>query len=237
MHPTAQRLLEAIRAAEGMEGSTKPSDAAACLGVSQATFTNWRSRGVSHAGLLQASARLGVSAHWLATGEGEMTDFGTNTQKNPTENTPSDVTFVNNYTSASGPRRVPVLGAAKTGANGRFEEVSFMNGAQGFVQSYSADATSYALKIKGDGEYPAIRDGWYAVVEPNKEAVPGDMVFLQLVTGENLFMELIMTRHDGITVVSLNGNQRNSYSFDELDPTKGIRRIACLAPPSAWQAE
>lgn len=185
----------------------------------------------------KVAAVYGVNPHWLATGEGSMVTLGTSTQEETTLFKYSDVTFANNYPSASGPRRVPVLGTAKTGANGHFEEVRFMNGAEGLVQSYSADVAAYALKVRGDSMYPAIRDGWYVVIEPNKEASPGDMVLLHLVTGETVIMELIMTRHDGITVVGVNGEQRRSYAFDELDRQAGMRRIACLAPPSAWQAE
>lgn len=185
----------------------------------------------------KAAAVYGVNPHWLATGDGPMLSMGTNAQEKATPSGYSNVTLVNNYPSASGPRRVPVLGAARAGENGHFEEVRYMNGAQGLVQSYSADVTAYALQVKGDPFFPAIRDGWFMVIEPNKAAAPGDMVLLTLVTGETLVMELIMTRHDGITAVGVNGEPRKSYGFDELDRKSGMRRIACLAPPSAWQAE
>lgn len=227
-----------MSAAEGIDGSQKPSEAAARLGVTQATFTNWRSRGVSQAGILQASARLGVSAHWLATGEGDMRQTGTNTQGETTGQQLSGVTFVNNLTSAGGvgrPRLVHVVGTARLGENGFYEEISCMTGAgDGMVEAYSEDPAAYALKVRGDSMYPAIRDGWFVIVEPATMATPGDFVLLKLATGERMVKELIMQRHDGITVVSVNGDTRKSYALDELDPHFGMQAVSAIVSPRKW---
>ncbi|MBS0427142.1 MAG: helix-turn-helix domain-containing protein [Proteobacteria bacterium] len=40
------------------------------LGVSAATMSNWKTRGMSKEGALRAEAVYGCSAHWLLTGEG-----------------------------------------------------------------------------------------------------------------------------------------------------------------------
>lgn len=74
IHPTAARLLEAAKTLKGAEG---PSDVARLLGVSPQQVTNWKSRGVSTEGMLDAQRLIGCSATWLQTGEGEMIDAST----------------------------------------------------------------------------------------------------------------------------------------------------------------
>jgi phage repressor protein C with HTH and peptisase S24 domain len=71
IHPSASRLLEAAKVLKGAEG---PSDVARLLGVSPQKVTNWKSRGVSTEGMLDAQRLIGCSATWLQTGEGEMID-------------------------------------------------------------------------------------------------------------------------------------------------------------------
>lgn len=71
VHPTAARLLDAAKILKGAEG---PSDVARLLGVSPQKVTNWKSRGVSTEGMLDAQRLIGCSATWLQTGEGEMID-------------------------------------------------------------------------------------------------------------------------------------------------------------------
>lgn len=71
IHATAARLLEAAKILKGAEG---PSDVARLLGVSPQKVTNWKKRGVSTEGMLDAQRLIGCSAIWLQTGEGEMID-------------------------------------------------------------------------------------------------------------------------------------------------------------------
>lgn len=71
IHPTAARLLEAAKLLKGADG---PSDVARLLGVSPQKVTNWKSRGVSTEGMLDAQRLIGCRAIWLQTGEGEMID-------------------------------------------------------------------------------------------------------------------------------------------------------------------
>lgn len=71
MHPTAQRLLDAYEKRQGA-WHTK-AELARFFGVSQQTLDHWIKRGVSKAGLLEASDRLGVRAEWLRSGAGDET--------------------------------------------------------------------------------------------------------------------------------------------------------------------
>jgi hypothetical protein len=75
MHDSLQRLYEAAREATGhlplgqRVESGKPSELARALNVSPAIVTNWKARGVSIAGALDAEGRFGCSAWWILKGE------------------------------------------------------------------------------------------------------------------------------------------------------------------------
>lgn len=72
MHETAARLHEALLAVASLDARSDPGKAADFLGVSQATFTNWRSRGLSQGGIVESCSRLNISPEWLRSGKGDM---------------------------------------------------------------------------------------------------------------------------------------------------------------------
>jgi hypothetical protein len=65
-----------LEAAEILKGAKGPSAVARLLGVSAQKVTNWMSRGVSDAGMLDAERLIGCRAIWLQDGKGEMVDAG-----------------------------------------------------------------------------------------------------------------------------------------------------------------
>ncbi len=74
MHPSMDRLLDfARRSTAALPLASRLTDFAgvqARLGVSSAVMTNWKSRGISKEGALQAQEAMGCSATWLLSGEG-----------------------------------------------------------------------------------------------------------------------------------------------------------------------
>lgn len=241
MHPTTQRLFEALLAVADVNGWEDPGKAATYIGESQATVTNWRSRGVSKGGMLKACALLNVSPHWLATGEGEMQAQSVQNLSKPPPNLSRNASISDSLVHAGDAGKgklVPVVGTARLGDNGFYEEISSMSGAgDGMVETYSTDPNAYALKVRGDSMYPSIRDGWFVIVEPGTAASPGDFVLLKLLNGQKMVKELIMQRHDGITVVSVNGDTRRSYGFDELDPHFGMQAVSAIVSPRKWMPQ
>ncbi len=74
MHPTTQRLYQALQVLLGVDnvGSTL---AAKTLKVSSAqTINNWEERGVSKAGMVQASSLCGIRVAWIEREELPMID-------------------------------------------------------------------------------------------------------------------------------------------------------------------
>jgi len=72
MHPSMQRLLQFAR--ETTHETSAPvhdyADVGQRMGRSSAVMTNWKARGISKEGALQAEEVFGCSARWLMTGEG-----------------------------------------------------------------------------------------------------------------------------------------------------------------------
>ena len=132
-------------------------------------------------------------------------------------------------------RPVVVVGQAKLGENGYYEEISSVAGSgDGTVAAFSSDPEAYALRVKGDSMFPAIRDGWYVVVEPNGPTVIGEFVLIKLANGQKMVKELLMQTEHGITVMSVNGNVRRTIAFEEIDNHHGLQPVASIMSPSKW---
>lgn len=73
MHHTVIRLLDFAR--KSTKGSATAvvdfADLQGVMDVSSAVMTNWKRRGVSKEGALQAERMLGCAANWVLTGEGD----------------------------------------------------------------------------------------------------------------------------------------------------------------------
>lgn len=69
MHETMERLYLAAKELAETEGQTA---VAKLLNASPQKLNNWEARGMSKQGMLEAEEVIGVSAHWLRTGTGEM---------------------------------------------------------------------------------------------------------------------------------------------------------------------
>lgn len=69
MEKSTARLYQA---AKELKGLINPSQIARAFNTSPQTVKNWESRGMSKEGLLKAQQVIGVSAHWLETGKGNM---------------------------------------------------------------------------------------------------------------------------------------------------------------------
>lgn len=72
MHESLKRLLDLAKEATAStrDPIISPGQLAARMGVSSATMTNWKARGVSKQGALEGEALFGCSAQWVLTGQG-----------------------------------------------------------------------------------------------------------------------------------------------------------------------
>jgi phage repressor protein C with HTH and peptisase S24 domain len=108
----------------------------------------------------------------------------------------------------SGPplRGVPLLGFAKAGVGGYFDDGGFPVGEGWDEIAFPAlsDPHAYALKISGQSMEPAYRDGDVIVVSPAAPVRRGDRVVVKTTGGEVMAKELKRTTPKTVELKSLN---------------------------------
>ncbi|WJJ94023.1 S24 family peptidase [Neopusillimonas aromaticivorans] len=124
--------------------------------------------------------------------------------------------------------RIPVSGFAKLGENGWYEEIN-APGSEGYVEASSSDPDAYVLLVKGDSMHPAIRNGWYVVVEPNKQPCSGEYAAILLRDGRKMVKEYLYSSGDTIAVESVNGGERLSLAKQDV---KVVHAIGSVLMPS-----
>lgn len=127
-------------------------------------------------------------------------------------------------------RKVPVVGTAKLGDNGFYEEGPTIAGEpKEHVEVSSADKKAYALRVRGDAMHPAIRDGWVIVAEPGAPLSAGEYVLIALRDGRRLLQELLYERRDSLAVVSLRGDVRVTIPREDV---QAAHAVTAVLPPS-----
>lgn len=220
-------------------------------GESRSVVSQWlgkSSKIIKSIGKMQAAERIeqesGYAALWIAKGLGpKIAAPSANAWRPSMKRTQmlspqdeQDAEFIDEGPLTRNPNFVPVVGMAKLGDNGYYEEVSSAPGVgDGAVEAYSEDPGAYALRVRGDSMFPAIRDGWYVVVEPHGRPTPGEYVLIKLLNGQMMVKELIMERDESITVVSVNGDTRRTILREEIDSHYGLQPVSAILSPSKWK--
>lgn len=213
----AERIREAM-------GELTPAELARRAQVTAAAVTFWldgstKSLKAEKAALLEQAT--GYNAVWLATGRG------------PKRREEPQPEYAGTRTTQV--RRVPIVGTARMGEDGFYDEISSIPGAgDGHVDIATGDPEAYGLRVRGNSMAPAIRDGWYVLVEPNSQAVAGEYVLVKLRDGRKMVKELLYMRSDSIEVLSVNGGQRLTIYREEME---AIQAVAAVVSPSKWKPD
>jgi phage repressor protein C with HTH and peptisase S24 domain len=132
-------------------------------------------------------------------------------------------------------RRVAIVGTAKMGDNGFYEEISSIPGAgDGYIEAASSDPAAYGLRVRGNSMAPAIRDGWYVLVEPHASLAEGEYVLVKLHGGQKMVKEFLYRREKSVELLSVNGQQRLTIYNEEIE---SIQAVAAIVPPSKWKPD
>lgn len=98
---------------------------------------------------------------------------------------------------------VPVMGEARLGDRGFYEESNF-TASDGFVKYPMNDPNAYALRCKGDSMFPRIKNGQYVVVEPHHPIGIGDEVAVRTVDGRHMIKTYSLKRNGEYSFGSIN---------------------------------
>jgi phage repressor protein C with HTH and peptisase S24 domain len=202
-------------------------DIAEIAGVSSSAVSQWKDGPTRSIKLEPATAlaqKSGLSALWLATGKGSRRPLVP-----PTDDLALQPEFAGVPRSA---RQIPIVGTAKLGSDGFYEEMSpVVGGGDGFIEMASQDPNAYGLRVRGQSMFPAIRDGWFVLVEPNGHIRSGEYVLVRLRDGRRMVKELLVQRAGSIEVISVNGGERLTFDFPDIE---SVHSVAAVVSPSKW---
>lgn len=106
---------------------------------------------------------------------------------------------------SGGGRSIPIVGLARAGADGFFDESGFPVGAQETIRFPGLGRERvYALEIAGDSMAPVFRPGDLVVVQPGANLRRGDRVVVRTRAGEVLAKELGRRNEQSVELISLN---------------------------------
>jgi phage repressor protein C with HTH and peptisase S24 domain len=218
-------LSDRIREAMGKKTQ---AELARAVGVTDATVTFWldgTTRKLSGEKAVLLEKATGYRSTWLISGKGPKRSESAQQQDE----------FPVYAGRRSGVRSVPIVGMAKMGEGGFYEEISSIPGAgDGHINIATTDPGAYGLKVRGNSMAPAIRDGWYVLVEPNAAPAVGEYVLVKLRDGQKMVKELLYQRPDSIEVLSVNNGERRTIYSDELEL---LQAVSAVVSPSKWQPD
>lgn len=192
----------------------KQGELADLIGWSQQALSTLENRDSKKSSFTAQIARaLDVDIDWLMSGVGTM--FGGNKDGISPKN------FI---------RYVPVKGSAQMGDNGFWTELDYLgNGGDGYLEVNNASPEAYVIRAVGDSMFPAIRSGWYIVFDPNRQPVSGEYVHMILKDGRNMVKEFVSSQHGIVTLISVNGMERMSFSCHDVEV---LNPFVEIQPPS-----
>lgn len=162
----------------------------------------------------------------------------TESSTDPVELTPPKTAGEHDQLVYAGPvttRTAPVVGTAKMGQDGYYEELAYPVGhGDGRVPTISRDPHAYAIRVKGESMHPSIKHGWFVVACPSEQPCPSEYVVLGLASGRKMVKELVYLRSDSITVESTNGGGREIFDLEEV---AFVHPVSDIVPPSRWRPE
>lgn len=180
------------------------------------------------AGIDRLAAKAGYSPSGLARRSGlDPTSFNISKRINPqgkprwpttesvakilsvTDATLADfVALIGRPAGAGTGRRYPVIGLAKAGAKGFFDDAGFPAGSgwRDIEGPDVGDDSAYALEIAGNSMRPAFRPGDVVIVSPEAPVKRGDRVIVKTSDGEVMAKEIVRRTKRQLELRSVNAD-------------------------------
>ena len=185
--------------------SLSPSGLARKAGLDPTTFN--KSKRVTSSGRLRWPNTESLSKVLEATGA-SLDDF---------------LAIVNRIDGNSSPRPsrlLPLIGFAKAGSGGYFDDGGFPVGGGWDEVSFPdvRDENAYALEVAGDSMMPVFRDGDTIIVSPGSNVRRGDRIVVRTLEGEVLVKVLFRQTAHTIEIMSFNPDYENrTLQTSEID--------------------
>lgn len=167
------------------------------------------------------SEQIGLSRKWF-----ELPP-GTNLKKEEWLNETVEPAVKKDFYSVAVPEKEypRVIGTAQMGDKGYYLD---LDGGDGYLEIEAASG-SIAIRVRGDSMFPAIRDGWFIVIEPDTMPAVGEYVLLKMNDGKKMVKELLQVKDDCYIVMSVNGGERITAMKIDVE---NICAVSAIVPPS-----
>lgn len=201
--------------ARARELKLKQVDIVRAVGCSKGTVNQWFKGDTAPNGenLLKTARILAVSPEWLQTGKEAIKPLKVDYEHN------ADFVGV-----AKSFRPVPVVGTAKLGDDGDYslEQVD----SNVVLDAPTSDPNACALRVVGDSMHPAIRHGWYVVIEPSIDPRHGLYVAVETHSGKRMVKELLSMDSDVVRLESVNPKHgRTTLDAKEVKTVQAVTMI------------
>ncbi len=181
-HGQIWRAIEALAARKGLT----PSGLARAAGLDPTTFNKSKREGPDGKPRWPSTESL---ARALTAADASFDEFAALLAGKP----------------AAAGRAVPIIGLARAGADGFFDEAGFPVSAEETVRFPNlGDDRVYALEIAGDSMEPVYREGDVVIVQPGAAVRRGDRVIVRTVAGEVMAKMLGRRNDQSVELISLN---------------------------------
>ncbi|WP_454666708.1 S24 family peptidase [Acinetobacter calcoaceticus] len=249
MNTLAERLRYAMEVLPPKK--IKGVDLARAVGVKPPSVSDWlsgKSKTMEGENLLRASKFLKVNPTWLASGIGDIQEtvipkfnqldieeFKKKYNISESDEAVLFSNFIEKPFLPSSKRWVPVKAYSKMGMDGFFVDMGYDgNSGDGYIPTHTTGSKAYAVKGTGDSMFPAIRNGWYVVCDPDAEPVPMEFVQVCLKDGRCTIKEFIGIQNDVLSLIAVNGGERLTFNMDEVE---SVTAITDIVPPSQHRQE
>jgi transcriptional regulator with XRE-family HTH domain len=212
-----ETLGSRIKIARLQEGMTQ-AELARRSGVGQGDISKLENGTVAGSTkVVQLASALGCDPYWLATGAGE-----------PWGQRAAQEMEVSESGNVVG---LPVHGASEF-LEGNVEVDTRDDSVAGVILGFGVLDAGYALKVRGDRNAPALKDGQFVVLEPTLVA-PGDLGLFYLQDGRVLLRELLRETEDAYYVDSAAWGARQTLPKHSIVRTE---HVVAVVSPSRWRA-
>lgn len=210
-------------------GITRAKDQALALGPMSASFLSQlkggKKMGDEVARKLEAATRKDHG--WMDRPQWDELTVSTMQQVSQSDATPVHI-------PRSAFRRVPVVGTASLGMDGYWTDLEYPVGhGDGYFEFPTTDKDAYVLQVRGGSMHPAIRSGWYVVIEPNKQIQMGEFVMVKLADGRSTVKEFLWHRDGEYVLNAVATNERLVIDEGDIDV---IHHVGGILPPSGRQS-
>jgi phage repressor protein C with HTH and peptisase S24 domain len=103
----------------------------------------------------------------------------------------------------------------------------------GYIDFPSRDKDAYGIRCVGDSMRPRIRDGEYAIIEPNHPVEPGDDVLVRSKDGRVMIKTFLYKRDKKVHLISIN-EAHPSISIME-DEIEKMHYVVATTRASMWR--